>query len=138
MSKKKSLLVICKISRLFPNTLRADGKYSLLNRHNLTQTIQMRVSRKQKTFSEFFAAFLKSRWNFEHVQKNRWLSYLRYFRNCGLRKTWLHQCIKSHVSTDPSESNMVNAPKHCWNLNGSTFTRFLDHCEGNWLGKSLC
>ena len=138
MSKKKSLLVICKISRLFPNTLRVDGKYSLLNRHNLTQTIQMRVSRKQKAFSEFFAAFLKSRWNFEHVQKNRWLSYLRYFQNCGLRKIWLHQCIKSPVSTDPSESNIVNAPKHCWNLNGSTFTRFLDHCEGNWLAKSLC
>ena len=38
-SYKKSLLVICKISRLFPNTLSADGKYSLLNRDNLTQPI---------------------------------------------------------------------------------------------------
>ena len=47
----------------------ADGKYSLLNRDNLTQTIQMRVSRKQKTFSQFFAAFLKSSLNFEHFQK---------------------------------------------------------------------
>ena len=38
---KKSLLVICKISKLFPNTLSADGKYSLLNRENLIQPIQM-------------------------------------------------------------------------------------------------
>ena len=69
LSYKKSLLVICKISRLFPNTLSADGKYSLLNRDNLTQPIQMQLSRKQKTFSEFFSAFLKSSLNFEHFQK---------------------------------------------------------------------
>ena len=36
---KRSLLVICKISRLFPNRLSADGKYSLFNRDNLTQPI---------------------------------------------------------------------------------------------------
>ena len=66
---KKSLLVTWKISRLFPNTLSADGKYSLLNRDNLTQPIQMQLSRKQKTFSEFFSAFLKSSLNFEHFQK---------------------------------------------------------------------
>ena len=43
----------------------ADGKYSLLNRDNLRQPIQMQVSRKQETFSEFFSAFLKSSLNFE-------------------------------------------------------------------------
>ena len=58
-----------KILRLFFNTLSADGKYSILNRDNLTQPIQMEVSRKQKTFSEFFSAFLKSSLNFEHFQK---------------------------------------------------------------------
>ena len=69
LSYKKSLLVICKISRRFVNTLSADGKYSLFNRDNLTQPIQMQLSRKQKTFSEFFCAFLKSSLNFEHFQK---------------------------------------------------------------------
>ena len=69
LSNKKCLLVICKISRLFPNTLSADGKYSLFNRDNLTQPIQMQLSRKQKTFSDFFSAFLKSSLNFEHFQK---------------------------------------------------------------------
>ena len=64
-----SLLVDFKILRLFFNTWTADGKYSLLNRENLTQPIQMQVSRKQKTFSEFFSAFLKSSLNFEHFQK---------------------------------------------------------------------
>ena len=61
--------MICKISRLFPNTLSADGKYSLLNRDNLTKPIQMQLSGKQKTFSQFFCAFLKSSLNFENFQK---------------------------------------------------------------------
>ena len=69
LTYEKSLLVIYKISRLFPNTLSADGKYSLFKRDNLTQPIQMQLSRKQKTFSEFFSAFLKSSLNFEHFLK---------------------------------------------------------------------
>ena len=56
---KKSLLVTCKISRMFLNTLTADGKYCRLNRDNWTQLIQMQLYRKQITFSRFFSAFLK-------------------------------------------------------------------------------
>ena len=63
--------MICKISRLFPNTLSADGKYPLLNRDNLTQPIQMQVSRKQKTFSQFFSGLLKSNLNFKHIQTKK-------------------------------------------------------------------
>ena len=66
---KKSLLLICKISRLFLNTLSADGKYFLFNRDNLMQPIYLQLSEKQKTFSGFFSAFLKSSLNFEHFQK---------------------------------------------------------------------
>ena len=66
---KKCVLVTCKISSFFPNTLSGDRKYSLLKGDNLTQPIQMQLSRKQKTFSDFFSAFLKSSLNFEHFQK---------------------------------------------------------------------
>ena len=69
LTLKKFLLVICKISRLLFNTLSADGKYSLLNRDNLRRIIHMQLSQKQKTFSHFFGAFLKSSFNFEHFQK---------------------------------------------------------------------
>ena len=72
---KKSLLVICKISRLFINTLSADGKYSIFNRDNLTQPILMELSRKKNTFSGAFSPFLKSSLNFGHfLKKKRWLS----------------------------------------------------------------
>ena len=57
------------MSRLFPNTLSADGKYSLLNRDNLMQRIQMQLSQKQKTFPQFFSSFFKSSLNLEHFPK---------------------------------------------------------------------
>ena len=54
---------------MFVNTLSADDKYSLLNRDNLTQPIQIQLSQKQKTFSQFLSAFLKSSLNDEHFFK---------------------------------------------------------------------
>ena len=44
------------------------GKYSLLNRDNLRQPIQMELSQKQKSFSGFAFEFLKGRLNFEHLK----------------------------------------------------------------------
>ena len=64
------MLVLCKILGLFVNTLTDDGKYSLVYRDNLTQPIQILLSQKQKTFSQFFSAVLKSTLNFEHFQRN--------------------------------------------------------------------
>ena len=135
---KNFLLVICKISRLFPNTLSADGKGCLLNRDNLTEPIHMQLSEKQKTFCDCFSAFLKSRLNFEHFFKKRWPSLLMYFRNYGPGKTLLDECLRSPLSNDPSKTNMVNAPKHCRNVKDSIFTIFIDRCEGNSLEKSSC
>ena len=63
------MLVLSKILRLFFNTLTDDDKYSILHRDNLTQPIQILLSQKQKTFSQFFSAFSKSTFNFEHFQK---------------------------------------------------------------------
>ena len=57
------------ILRLFVNALTADDKYSGSNMHNLRQQFQTPLSRKQKTFSWFFIAFLKCAWNLEHFQK---------------------------------------------------------------------
>ena len=64
-----SVLVIHKILRLFVNTLTVNDKHYLLNRDNLTQPIQIQLSQKQKTFSEFFFAFSKSILNFKHLPK---------------------------------------------------------------------
>ena len=63
------MLVLCKILRLFVNTLTDDDKYFLLYRDNLTQPIQILLYQKQKAFHQFFSAFLKSTLNFEHSPK---------------------------------------------------------------------
>ena len=63
------MLVLCKILRLFVNTLTADDKYSLLNRDNLTQPIQILLSQKQKTIIRLFFAFLKAALNFKYFRK---------------------------------------------------------------------
>ena len=44
-------------------------KCSLPNTDNLMQPIHMILSQKLKNFFQFFAAFLKSRLNFEYFQK---------------------------------------------------------------------
>ena len=54
-----------------------------------------------------------------------------YFGSYRLRKPWLDKCLKGLVSEDPSISNMVRGTKHCSSLNGTTFTKFIDHCERN-------
>ena len=59
-----------KTLRLFVNTLTVDEKHYLLTRDNLTQTIQIELSQKQKHFFVFFFAFLKSILNFKHLPKN--------------------------------------------------------------------
>ena len=61
--------MIHKILSLFVNTLTVNDKHYLLNRDNLTQTIQIQLSQKQKTFFQFFLAFLKSILNFKNLQK---------------------------------------------------------------------
>ena len=63
------MLVLCKILGLFVNTLSEDDKYCLLYNDNLLQPIQILLSQKQKTFSEFFSGLLKCTFNFEHFQK---------------------------------------------------------------------
>ena len=61
--------MIHKILKLFVNTLTVNEEHYLLTRDNLTQTIQIQLSQKQKTFFEFFFAFLKSILNFKHLPK---------------------------------------------------------------------
>ena len=69
LSWKKSALVRSKILGRFVNTLTAKYTYSRRNIHTFTQQVQTPLSLKQKTFSRFFIAILKSTWNGEHFQK---------------------------------------------------------------------
>ena len=52
-------------------------------------------------------------------------------RNSGLRKTWLDKSLKSPVSDNRFTGNLVNGPKHCFNVNHRTVPILIDHCGGN-------
>ena len=69
MHYKKSVLLKDDLLRLCANTLPGDDNYYLLNRDNLAEQIQIQLYQKQKSFSEFFFAFLKSILNFKHLPK---------------------------------------------------------------------
>ena len=49
--------------------LTAEYTYSRRNMQTFTQQVQTPLSLKQKTFSGFFIAFLKSNWNGEYFEK---------------------------------------------------------------------
>ena len=69
MSRKKPALVKSKLLGLFAKRLTAEYTYSRRIMQTFTQQVQTPLSLKQKIFSWFFIAFLKSTWNGEHFQK---------------------------------------------------------------------
>ena len=95
MSWKKSLLLRWKTLGLLINTLAVYEKHPVLNRDNLTIPIQMHLSQKQKTLSEFFAAFLKSNWNFERFEKKNDLHRFFFFEVMDSENVVRYMSIKS-------------------------------------------
>ena len=67
-SRKKSVLLTCKILGLLVNTLAADKRYLVVHRDNLTTLIRIHLSKKLKVFCQFFTPFWKSRLNFKHFE----------------------------------------------------------------------
>ena len=51
---------------IFLNTLSADGKYPIEDWENLPFPIQMQLSEKRKTFSQFLVPFMEFASNFKH------------------------------------------------------------------------
>ena len=99
----------------------SNGKYCILNRDNLTQSYQMKLSKKQpKKFPHFFVHF----WNLDQILDiliKKMTLIGMYFQNYRLRKTWLCKCLKMLVLEDLSTSNMLNGPIHFLSFHRSTF-----------------
>ena len=57
LGRKKSLLLICKLLKLFLKALAGRDKYSFRNRDNLQEPFHMQLSQKQELFSVFFCFF---------------------------------------------------------------------------------
>ena len=108
------LLFISELLGLLVNTLNANDNSFLRNSENLRQPIQMKLSKKQKTFYVFLLRF---------CNLNQILNILK-------KKI-------THINMNIKIINMLKGPKHCWNLNGATFIIFSHHCKANRVGKCL-
>ena len=118
-----SLLVLCKILRLFLNILTADGKYSLLNRDNSTQPIQILLCQKKKTFSHFFSTFLKSTLNFELFQTkmtliadvfSKLLTPKNVIRSVSKKSFFKEPLEKQHGKRD--QTSLQSRRQHCYHI----------------------
>ena len=63
-----SRLVLGEILVVFVQRLSADGKYPVQDCENLQLAIQMQLSQKRKTFSQFSVTFLESTSYFKHFE----------------------------------------------------------------------
>ena len=128
--------MICELLGVFVKILTYDDKYSLLNRDNVRQPIQMQLSQKQETFSELISPFFKARLNIEHFQKNM-LPIADVFPKLRTPKKEVNQISKTSRFRELFPKQNVRWTKHCWNLNHTTFITFIAHCESNCVGKNI-
>ena len=78
--------MIHKIAGLFVNILTVDAKHYLHKRDDLTERIQMQLSKKQKTFSRFFFDFKSYFFNFKHLPNKDDIHSRCISRNTGSEK----------------------------------------------------
>ena len=72
MIGKMTPLAIFEILVAFVNTLTVHERYPLQNFENLRLPIQMKLSEKKETFSQFFVPFLKFLSNYKHFEENEY------------------------------------------------------------------
>ena len=101
------------------------------------QPIQILLSQKQKTFSQFFTAFLKFTLNLEHSRKkddpnSRCISEI----TVSEKGDWINVC-KIPFKRSLTQKTWEECPVDCLNLHNATFTIFVHPCKHDSLGKSL-
>ena len=78
--------MIRKIPRLFLNIFTIDDKHYVLNRDNLTERIEMQLSKKQQTFSGISFVFLNALLNFKHLPKKKMTLRVDVFLEISAKK----------------------------------------------------
>ena len=105
----------------------------------LVETSERKIFRyiylKNKTSFRYFFCFFQIWIKFRTFWKKDDSHTICIFWNYRPRKRCLDKCLNAPVWEDPSTGDMVNGPKHWFNLNESVFIILSDNCEGNWVAK---
>ena len=137
LSWKKSVLVKSRILGLFANTLTADDKYSLLNRDNVNA---VNSDSSIKVTKIFFSMLFLCFWNLYlilNIWKKKNTLIADVFGKLETAKDVLKEISKKSCSRRPfnkrhgkrSQTLLKSKKQHLYHLN--------DHCESNWVGRSL-
>ena len=86
--------------------------------------------RNEKYFVNFFLHFLNLD-SILKIFKKKIALIADLFLNLRTPKYVVREMSEKSRFTYPLTSDMVKRAKHCWNLNDSNFTIFIDPCEGN-------
>ena len=97
----------------------------------------MQLFQKQKSIFPIFFLDFENLDSILNIFRKKMTLMADMFLNWRTRKTCLGKRLKSPIEEEPSTSNMVNRPKHYWNLNDRSVTIFIYYCEGNSVGKTL-
>ena len=122
--------VIWKVLKMFVNILTADDKFSLLNRDNLRQPIQMQLSQKKKHFLNLFLQF----WKLDKILNifNKRMTFIvAVFPTLWTQKNVVNQISKKSNFIRFFAKQHVKGSKYCWNRNHTTCTILLNHCDPN-------
>ena len=137
LSLKKSLLSTCKVSGcLLTHCLSMTSFLFLIERIERYQ-FRWNYLRNKKLFLIALLHFLNLA-EILNVWKKKMTLLAFVFPKLQTPKTSLNKCQKGLLSEDRSTRKTENVLKHCWNLHHSSFMKFIDHCQINWAGKSLC
>ena len=59
------------------------------------------------------------------------------FPNLRDPKIMVKEISEKFTFRGPFNKQHAKGTKHCWNLNHTTFSIFLAHCEANWYAENL-
>ena len=90
----------------FRDTLPANVKFPFRDSENLVSPIQMQLSLKMETFSDFFVPFLQSTSNFKHFEK-KMIVIAPLLRNLKTVKDLVRLLSKKHCFRTPFDSQHV-------------------------------
>ena len=133
---KMSPLVLGEILGVFVNTLNPESKYPVQDGENLEIPIQMQLSEKRKTFSQFFLPFLELH-QFLNILKREMIVIANIFPKLETVKNLVRtlskeQCFKTGFGSQHVKASQILA-KSPW----EHFYHVFHHSQGSWFGKCL-
>ena len=133
---KMSLLVLREIWGVFDNTLTADAKYPIQDCENLQLPIQMQLSEKQKSFSNFLL-HLRNLHRILNILTKKMIVIANVFPKLQTVKILVRPLSKKRRFRTGFGSEHVEASQILAKSPWERSYHVYHHSQGSWFGKCL-